>query len=175
MFAVAIAGLLLSVTSEVSSHSRQREKEKELLYVGDQFREAIALYYQRTPGTVKRYPEKLEELLERQALPQHAALPEEGPRRPHDRKVPVGNHRRAGGGINGRIQASRTSARSNLRTSMPGMRPFPEACGTRIGSFSNEPPVSSAAAHQGRSTRRTSRGRNETVIPLPNQQRDRNL
>lgn len=64
MFAVAIAGLLLSVTSEVSSHSRQREKEKELLYVGDQFREAIALYYQRTPGAVKRYPEKLEDLLE---------------------------------------------------------------------------------------------------------------
>ena len=64
MFAVAIAGLLLAITSEVSSQSRQREKEKELLYVGDQFREAIALYYQRTPGRVKRYPEKLEELLE---------------------------------------------------------------------------------------------------------------
>src|SRR5258706_11200116 len=64
MFAVAIAGLLLAVTSEVSSQSRQREKEKELLYVGGQFREAIALYYQRTPGTVKRYPEKLEDLLE---------------------------------------------------------------------------------------------------------------
>jgi type II secretory pathway pseudopilin PulG len=64
MFAVAIAGLLLAVTSEVSSQSRQREKEKELLYIGGQFREAIALYYQRTPGTVKRYPEKLEELLE---------------------------------------------------------------------------------------------------------------
>ena len=64
MFAVAIAGLLLAVTSEVWSHSRQREKEKELLHVGGQFREAIALYYQRTPGAVKRYPEKLEDLLE---------------------------------------------------------------------------------------------------------------
>src|ERR1041385_7435826 len=64
MFAVAIAGLLLAVTSEVSSQSRQREKEKELLYIGGQFREAIGLYYQRTPGAVKRYPEKLEDLLE---------------------------------------------------------------------------------------------------------------
>ena len=64
MFAVAIAGLLLAITSEVWSQSRQREKEKELLFVGGQFREAIALYYQRTPGAVKRYPEKLEDLLE---------------------------------------------------------------------------------------------------------------
>jgi len=64
MFAVAVAGLLLAVASEVWSQSRQREKEKELLFVGGQFREAIALYYQRTPGAVKRYPEKLEDLLE---------------------------------------------------------------------------------------------------------------
>ncbi len=64
MFAVAVAGLLLAVTSEVWSQSRQREKERELLFVGSQFREAIALYYQRSPGAVKRYPEKLEDLLE---------------------------------------------------------------------------------------------------------------
>lgn len=64
MFAVAIAGLLLSVTGEVWSQSRQREKEQELLYLGGRFREAIGLYYQRTPGAVKRYPEKLEDLLE---------------------------------------------------------------------------------------------------------------
>jgi type II secretory pathway pseudopilin PulG len=64
MFAVAVAGLLLAVTSEVWSHSRQREKERELLHIGGRFREAIGLYYQRTPGSVKRYPEKLEDLLE---------------------------------------------------------------------------------------------------------------
>src|SRR6266852_4037970 len=55
---------MFAVTSEVWSQSRQREKEKELLFVGGQFREAIALYYQRTPGAVKRYPEKIEDLLE---------------------------------------------------------------------------------------------------------------
>jgi type II secretory pathway pseudopilin PulG len=64
MFAVAVAGLLLAVTSEVWSHSRQREKEQELLFIGGQFRDAIALYYQRTPGMVKRYPEKLDDMME---------------------------------------------------------------------------------------------------------------
>lgn len=64
MFTVAIAGVLLAAGSEVWAQSRQREKEKELLFVGAQFREAIGLYYQRTPGTVKRYPQKLEELLD---------------------------------------------------------------------------------------------------------------
>jgi len=64
MFAVAVVGLLLAVTGEVWSQSRQREKEKELIFVGGQFRDAIALYYQRTPGAVKRYPETLQDLLE---------------------------------------------------------------------------------------------------------------
>ena len=64
MFAVAIAGVLLAAGSEVWAQSRQREKEKELLFVGAQFREAIRLYYERTPGTVKRYPQKLEQLLD---------------------------------------------------------------------------------------------------------------
>jgi len=64
MFAVAIAGVLLAAGSEVWAQSRQREKEKELLFVGAQFREAIRQYYEGTPGTVKRYPQKLEELLD---------------------------------------------------------------------------------------------------------------
>jgi len=43
---------------------RQREKEAELIWIGNQFREAIGLYCQRSSGSVKRYPEKLEDLLE---------------------------------------------------------------------------------------------------------------
>ena len=64
MFAVAVAGLLLAGTGEIWSQSRQREKERELLFIGGQFRDAIALYYQRTPGMIKRYPESIDELLE---------------------------------------------------------------------------------------------------------------
>lgn len=60
---VAASGALMAGFGVLWSHERQREKERELLWVGEQFRQAIGLYYQRTPGSVKRYPEKLEELL----------------------------------------------------------------------------------------------------------------
>jgi len=61
---VAVAGAGLAAISELWSHARQREKEAELLWIGNQFKQAIGLYYQRSPGAMKRYPEKLEDLLE---------------------------------------------------------------------------------------------------------------
>ncbi|HEV8094599.1 MAG TPA: type II secretion system protein [Burkholderiales bacterium] len=63
LFLIGALSAGLAATAEVWSHSRQREKEAELLWVGNQFRQAIGLYYQRTPGAVKRYPEKLEDML----------------------------------------------------------------------------------------------------------------
>jgi hypothetical protein len=57
-------GAGLAAVGEAWSHARQREKETELLWIGNQFKQAIGLYYQRSPGAVKRYPEKLEDLLE---------------------------------------------------------------------------------------------------------------
>ena len=62
LFLVGLAGLGLATTSEFWSHARQREKEAELIWIGGQFRQAIGLYYHRSPGAVKRYPEKLEDL-----------------------------------------------------------------------------------------------------------------
>lgn len=66
LVAVAVIGIGLAATSEVWSQSRQREKEQELLFSGEQLRKAIGFYYERTPGAVKRYPEKLQDLLEDQ-------------------------------------------------------------------------------------------------------------
>jgi type II secretory pathway pseudopilin PulG len=63
LIAVAVIGLGLAATGEIWSQSRQRDQEQELLFVGDQYRQAIALYYQRTPGAAKQYPAKLEDLL----------------------------------------------------------------------------------------------------------------
>jgi hypothetical protein len=61
---VAVTAATLGAVAEAWSHARQREKEAELVWIGNQFKEAIGLYYQRSPGTVKRYPEKLEDLLD---------------------------------------------------------------------------------------------------------------
>lgn len=61
---VAATGAGLAGAAQFWSHTRQRDKEAELLWIGEQFKQAIGLYYQRSPGAIKRYPEKLEELLE---------------------------------------------------------------------------------------------------------------
>ena len=63
LFAIAIAGVVLSATGIDWSQAGQREKELELLFVGNQFRQAIALYYEKSPGAVKHYPRTLNELL----------------------------------------------------------------------------------------------------------------
>lgn len=73
LFAIAVAGVMLAKTGIDWGQAGQREKERELLFVGNQYRRAIALYYLRTPGAVKRYPAKLEDLLTdtRYNPPQH--------------------------------------------------------------------------------------------------------
>ena len=72
LIVVALIGLGLAAYGELYSHAAQREKEAELLFIGGQFRDAIASYYNRSPGT-KAYPKKLDDLLEdnRFPMPQH--------------------------------------------------------------------------------------------------------
>lgn len=64
LFLVAILGALLASAGGLWSTAQQREKERELLFVGGQFRDAIKQYYEKSPGAVKRYPDKLEDLLQ---------------------------------------------------------------------------------------------------------------
>jgi type II secretory pathway pseudopilin PulG len=60
LFVIAIAGAGLALLGEVWQTTALREKEAELLYVGNQYRRAIELYYLSGPG---QYPRTLEDLL----------------------------------------------------------------------------------------------------------------
>jgi len=68
LFWVAAMGAALAVLGQVWSTAAQRERERELLFVGAQFRDAIGRYYEQSPG-VKQYPRRLEDLLEDKRFP----------------------------------------------------------------------------------------------------------
>lgn len=72
IFGVAILSIAFAVTSEMWSTVQRRDKERELLIIGNQFREAIGRYYDTSPGGAKQYPHSLEDLLKdnRQLVPQ---------------------------------------------------------------------------------------------------------
>jgi type II secretory pathway pseudopilin PulG len=60
---VAVLGLGLAVTGELWHTVRKREKEAELIFIGEQFRAALTSYYE-TSGGARRYPQSLAELTE---------------------------------------------------------------------------------------------------------------
>lgn len=67
---VAIIGVSLLGLGTLWSTEAKREKEAELLFVGDQFRRAIASYYDVVPsGQQRRFPAKLEDLVEDRRWP----------------------------------------------------------------------------------------------------------
>ena len=63
MFVVALAGIMLAGAGQLWRTEAKREKEKELMFIGEQFRLAIGSYYESSPALPKRYPPSLEKLL----------------------------------------------------------------------------------------------------------------
>jgi type II secretory pathway pseudopilin PulG len=60
---IAAMGVALAVTGEVWSMAMKREKEEQLIFAGNQFRNALTMYYVHTPAHAGRYPMSLEDLL----------------------------------------------------------------------------------------------------------------
>lgn len=69
LFAVALSGIVLAGAGQVWQTETRREKEVELMFVGEQFRQAIGSYYENSPGMPKRYPDSLERLLSDNRFP----------------------------------------------------------------------------------------------------------
>jgi prepilin-type N-terminal cleavage/methylation domain-containing protein len=65
MIVIAVMGAGLAAYGELASHAAQREKEAELLFRGNQYREAIAAYFRKE----QTYPKELAALLEDRRYP----------------------------------------------------------------------------------------------------------
>ena len=63
MFAVALLSIVSVRAMENSLTGAKRDKEAELLFVGQAYRNAIKVYYDYSPGTTKEYPPDLASLL----------------------------------------------------------------------------------------------------------------
>lgn len=62
LFTVAIGGIALAGSSALWQMESRREKEMELLFIGEEYRRAISSYYDKSPGS-PQYPGKLADLL----------------------------------------------------------------------------------------------------------------
>jgi len=63
LLAIALLGVGLLAASEVWVSAADRQKNEELQWIGSQFTLAIGSFYEASPGTTKRYPVSLDELL----------------------------------------------------------------------------------------------------------------
>jgi len=68
LFTVAIGGIALAGTGALWQMESCREKEKELLFIGEEYRQAIASYYDNSPGD-PQYPAQLADLLQDPRFP----------------------------------------------------------------------------------------------------------
>ncbi|TDF82157.1 type II secretion system protein [Pseudomonas sp. H9] len=60
---IAVTGIALSSTVTLWSTQGLRERERDLLWVGTQYAQALRSYYRESPG-LAQYPQTLDELLE---------------------------------------------------------------------------------------------------------------
>ncbi|WP_371368294.1 type II secretion system protein [Pseudomonas sp. QL9] len=68
LFVVTLMGALLATTGQLWATSGQRERERQLLWVGGQYAQALRGYYRSSPG-LAQYPARLEDLLEDPRFP----------------------------------------------------------------------------------------------------------
>jgi type II secretory pathway pseudopilin PulG len=64
LFAVAALGLLAAVAGQVWHSTAQRMREADLLFAGQQYRQALDSYFANKVGGAQQYPQHLEDLLE---------------------------------------------------------------------------------------------------------------
>jgi type II secretory pathway pseudopilin PulG len=67
---LTLAALAAVQYSQSRAHERQREAEEDLLYVGEQYRQAIESYWRNPPSRARVLPTRLEDLVSDPRFPQ---------------------------------------------------------------------------------------------------------
>lgn len=67
---IALSSFTALVVAETWALTRQREREAELLFVGEQYRRALESYWRMSPGPMKTLPVSIEQLLVDDRFPQ---------------------------------------------------------------------------------------------------------
>ncbi|CAG8863248.1 hypothetical protein PS627_00184 [Pseudomonas fluorescens] len=68
LFLIAVSSMALAATGTVWSTSAQRERERQLLWVGGQYAQALRSFYRSSPG-LAQYPRDLAELVDDNRFP----------------------------------------------------------------------------------------------------------
>jgi type II secretory pathway pseudopilin PulG len=63
LMVIAIAGIGMAGVGIVWHQEAQREREKELLFIGEAYRNAIGSYYENSLGSSKQFPTSLSDLI----------------------------------------------------------------------------------------------------------------
>ena len=63
LMVIAISGIGLAGVGIIWHQDVQREREKQLLFVGEEFRKAIGSYYTSSPSAIKQFPKTLNDLV----------------------------------------------------------------------------------------------------------------
>lgn len=64
LFAIVILGLTLATAGTLWSVNARRDRESQLLWTGNQYRNAIASYYLKGPAGLRQFPPSVDDLLE---------------------------------------------------------------------------------------------------------------
>jgi type II secretory pathway pseudopilin PulG len=68
LFLLSLMGLGLAGTGQAWEVSSRRDRERELLWVGNQYARAIKAYHEQSPGA-RQYPQQVQDLLEDRRFP----------------------------------------------------------------------------------------------------------